>query len=172
MGPVYFARPMVGPCSPVATAFRQQALANRAFRQSSPRYEITDNDERFQVAVDVPGVKMEDINVSLEEDGKILTISGQRESTNERYSFTSRFAQSFTLDSAVDTEKITANLKNGVLIIAAPKNMALIEQAIRKIPITQLDDIAGQPVAVADGTVDIKLDEDKNDNDDKPTVEA
>lgn len=170
-GPFYFARPMVGPCSPAAT-FRQQVLANRGFRQSSPRYEITDNDQRFQVAVDVPGVKMEDINVSLEEDGKILTISGQRESSNERYSFTSRFSQSFSLDPAIETDKFTANLKNGVLIIAAPKNMDLIEQAIRKIPITQLDDATGQPVSVGDETVEAKHEEVENGNDETPTVEV
>lgn len=118
---------------------------NRAFdspliqtKTASPRYEITDDEHKFQIAVDVPGVKMEDVNVSVEEAGSILTIAGHRESTSDTYSFKSQFSQSFSLDPAVDSDKFTANLKDGVLIVSAPKDMKRIEQNVRKIPITEL----------------------------------
>lgn len=124
--------------SPSDMIREHQALVNRmGIKHSSPRYEITDDDNKFQVAVDVPGVKMEDIHVSLERDKSLLSISGTREASGESYKFTSKFAQSFSLDPSVDTEDITANLKDGVLIVSAPKDMKRLEQSVQKIPIVE-----------------------------------
>jgi HSP20 family protein len=135
LGPSYFASPLVI-SSPSSILRRQQALMDRAFQQrpsSSPRYEITDNEDKFQLAVDVPGVKMEDINVSV--DDHVLTVSGHRESVDASYRFTSRFSQSFSLDPAVDMDKFSASLENGVLVVTAPKDMKKIESNVRQIPI-------------------------------------
>jgi len=115
-------------------------MVNRGFTQTSPRYEITDNEERFQVAIDVPGVQAEDINISVEEDGQqVLSISGKREPTSPAaendYRFTSRFAQRFYLDPTVDIDRFTAKLNNGVLVVTAPKNIMKIEENIRRIPV-------------------------------------
>ena len=114
-----------------------EALMNRAFRQSSPRYELTNTAEKFEIAVDVPGVKASDINISLENDGKILTLSGHRERKAEGYAFSNRFSQSFSLDPTVNAEKITANLNNGVLVVSAPKDPKRLEEAVKRIPITE-----------------------------------
>lgn len=122
--------------SPSEMIREQQALANRVgIKHSSPRYEITNDEKKFQVAVDVPGVKMEDIHVALERDNSLLSISGIREASGESYKFTSKFAQSFSLDPSVNTEELTASLKDGVLIVSAPKDMKRLEQSVRKIPI-------------------------------------
>lgn len=129
-------RPMVV-YSPGSILREQRELLNRGFKQTSPRYEITDDEEQFQVAVDVPGVKAEDLDINVEEGGHILSISGHRESTGDNYKFTSKFSQSFSLDPAVEVEKITANLDDGVLVVSAPKDVKQIEEAVRKIPITQ-----------------------------------
>lgn len=148
MGGYRFRRPMVvfprqssalaAPCSPEAVLRKQQQLVNRAFdRISSPRYEVSDNEEKFQIAVDVPGVKAEDIDISLENDGQVLTLSGHREASSGSYQYASRFSQSFSLDPAVDVDQFSANLQNGVLIVSAPKDFKRIEESIRKIPITQ-----------------------------------
>mmetsp|Transcript_22545 Transcript_22545/g.38337 ORF Transcript_22545/g.38337 Transcript_22545/m.38337 type:complete len:208 (-) Transcript_22545:198-821(-) len=129
-----------------------------ACRESCPRYELTDNDEKFQVAIDVPGVDMKDIKVNLEEDGKLLTVTGERKSSKDStYTFSSKFYTSFTLDPAVDVDKFTANLKNGVLIIAAPKDMKRIETNIRAIPISTIDDSAS---VVSSEVTENKTDED------------
>jgi HSP20 family protein len=149
---------------------RRQAMINRAFQQLewqqfeqnpnqerrrqggspfqtiSPRFEITDNETQVQIAMDVPGVKMEDIDVSLEDN--VLTIRGQRDVTarsesnddalsSSSSSMTKKFSQSFSLnDPTIVVEKITASLENGVLVVAAPKDIKRIEENIRKIPIT------------------------------------
>lgn len=126
------------PFAPGALWREQEALMSKAFaRQSSPRYELTNTAEKFEIAIDVPGVKPEDINVSLENDGKILTLSGTRETRKEGYQYSNRFSQSFSLDRTVDAEKLTANLSNGVLVISAPKDPKRLEELIKKIPITQ-----------------------------------
>merc|ERR1711862_66691 len=116
---------------------RKKFISQQGFRRISPRYEITDNEEKFKVALDLPGVKAEDINVSYEEDNKVLSITGQRQAGNDDYSFTSKFSQSFYLDRTVEVEKLTANLENGVLVVSAPKDHKRLEIGIRKIPIQQ-----------------------------------
>ena len=140
-----FDRPLL--LSPTEMLREQEALLNRVgFKQSSPRYEITNDDKKFEVAVDLPGVKMEDINVALEHDNSILSISGVREASGESYKFTSKFSQSFSLDPTVNPDEIKANLKDGVLIVSAPKDMKRLEQNIRKIPILEAAD-SEKPVA-------------------------
>ena len=76
---------------------------------------------------------MEDIDVSVEDN--VLTVSGHRESADASYRFTSRFSQSFSLDPAVDMDKFSASMENGVLVVTAPKDMKKIESNVRKIPI-------------------------------------
>jgi len=116
-------------------------------KETSPRYEITSDENKFEIAVDVPGMKAEDIHISIEDDG-ILAIEGQREASGENYKFSSKFSQRFSLDPSVEIEKFTANLNDGVLVISAPKDMKKIEEAVRRIPITE----GAAPVAKKDDT--------------------
>jgi HSP20 family molecular chaperone IbpA len=109
-------------------------------QSSSPHYELVDNDEKFELALDVPGVSMEDIEVRLEDGGKYLTISGHRQVSDENYSFSSRFSQNFGLDPAVEIENFTATLKNGILVVSAPKDKTKVASRFRRIPITVLLD--------------------------------
>lgn len=145
---------------------RQHALSNRFFQEvpqiASPRYELVDNDEKFQLSVDVPGVKIEDIDVSME-DG-YLTVSGQRSSSNDSSRFTSKFSQTFSLDAAVDVDKFTASLSDGVLVVAAPKDMKRIEENITKIPVVQ-----GRPEEAVEDT--LKLDAASVDDDNEEEEE-
>ena len=99
------------------------------------RYELIDNNDKFELKVDVPGVKMEDLDIKLD-NGKI-TIEGQRMVTSDDKSsqFTSKFSKTFSLDKSVDIDKFTASLDNGVLFVSAPKDLAKLEGNIRKIPI-------------------------------------
>jgi len=108
---------------------------DETFKQLSPRYEIVNNSEQFQIAMDVPGVKMEDVHVSLEEGGKMLNIRGSRRAISDESSFTSQFSQSFSLDPVIDVENIQANLMDGVLTITAPKDMKRLEANVRSIPV-------------------------------------
>merc|ERR1712232_516258 len=114
---------------------RQQ---QQVIRYPSQRYELIDNNEKFELKVDVPGVKEEDIDIKLD-DGK-HTIEGQRMAASETSEFTSKFSKTFSLDPTVDVDQFSANLKNGVLIVSAPKDLAKLEENIRRIPITSVTD--------------------------------
>jgi HSP20 family protein len=108
-------------------------------RRSSPCYEVHENDKQFQLTVDVPGVKMTDMHITLEDD-RVLHITGGREvhKTEPDGSFTtsqSKFEKTFVMDDSVNTSKVTANLQDGVLMITAPKSVA--KTKTKKILITQ-----------------------------------
>ena len=142
LGPSYWPSPFLL-TSPNSILRRQQAWMDRALQQgpwTSPRYEIIDNNEKFQLTIEVPGVKMEDIDVSLEEG--ILTVSGKREAKDDEkhYRYSSQFSQSFSIDPSVEVDKFTANLNNGVLVVGAPKDLKKIEESVRKIVVNQLPD--------------------------------
>eukprot|EP00558_Chaetoceros_sp_UNC1202_P005022 CAMPEP_0197247290 /NCGR_PEP_ID=MMETSP1429-20130617/28145_1 /TAXON_ID=49237 /ORGANISM="Chaetoceros sp., Strain UNC1202" /LENGTH=165 /DNA_ID=CAMNT_0042708169 /DNA_START=69 /DNA_END=566 /DNA_ORIENTATION=+ len=107
-------------------------------RRSSPCYEITENDKQFQLAIDVPGVKLSDINIELQQD-RCLCVSGGRKMKNTNQDgkvsmSESRFEKRFVVDENVDTSKMTANLQDGVLTVFAPKNLEVTK--VQKIPIT------------------------------------
>lgn len=91
----------------------------------SPRYEVTQNDKQFRLAVDVPGVKPDKMTIELEQNGQVLHLSGDRKTTKktdtsfEESEF--KFDKRFTLGKNVDTTKMTAHLADGVLTLTAPK---------------------------------------------------
>jgi HSP20 family protein len=116
--------------------FQQMAGFDDSFKRVSPHYEISNNSEQLQIALDLPGVKLEDLDVSVEESGKILTIRGHRSDRTGDSSFSSKFTQSFSLDPVIDVEKISANLMDGVLTVTAPKDMKRLEANIKSIHIS------------------------------------
>lgn len=104
--------------------------------RSSPGYEINETDNQYQIAVDVPGVKASDMKVSLEHEGRVLHISGGRKIEKDGAVTETKFDKRFTIGDNVDTEKITANLADGVLVLKAPK-IEKKEKPAFMIPITE-----------------------------------
>ncbi len=92
-----------------------------------PAVDIKEEDSRFLIEADVPGVKPDDIEITME-DG-ILTLRGRRESESraEREGYrrvervTGRFFRRFTLPDTADAEAIEAKFNNGVLEVSIPK---------------------------------------------------
>jgi len=92
-----------------------------------PAVDIREEENRFVLTADVPGVSRENIDITLE-DG-VLTIRGERsarqESEAEGYRRRERvqgtFLRQFTLPDTVNAEQINATVKDGVLEIAIPK---------------------------------------------------
>ena len=93
----------------------------------SPAVDIKEEAQRYLIAVDVPGVDPEKIEVHMESG--ILTIKGERESEKkterEGYKRIERehgvFYRRFTLPDGVNPGAIEAQSKQGVLTIAIPK---------------------------------------------------
>ena len=96
-------------------------------KSSSPAVNVEETDKDFRIEVAAPGLEKEDLKVSV--DDGVLTISSEqkeeKEDQNENYirrefGYTS-FSRSFTLPEEVDSEKIIAKHKNGVLNVTIPK---------------------------------------------------
>jgi len=93
----------------------------------SPSFEVFERKDGYVFKADLPGVKQEDLDITL--NANRLTVSGKREAEErkegERFyayerSFGS-FTRSFTLPEGVDAEHVAAELKNGVLTLVVPK---------------------------------------------------
>jgi len=93
----------------------------------APAIDVLEKEDRFLVKVELPGVKEEDVNVTVA--GDTLTIEGEKKAESEvkkkgyYYTETSygSFSRSITIPSTVDASKIEANYDKGVLEIALPK---------------------------------------------------
>jgi len=93
----------------------------------SPQIEVIQKPNAVVLRADLPGLKADDVNVSVE-DG-MLTISGERkqEEREEReggYIRSERsygtFYRAFTLPDSADDEKVSASFKDGVLEVTIP----------------------------------------------------
>ena len=87
----------------------------------SPPVDVYQDKDQFMVIVELPGLKKEEIEISLHDD--TLTISGERkcEESGEQEFLTDKFQRSLTLPTAVDAEAVKANYKNGILQVVLPK---------------------------------------------------
>lgn len=96
-------------------------------RPWGPAVDIVENDKELVVSADLPGVKLEDVEVKIE-DGT-LTLSGSRKFENEDnkngYHRIERsygqFHRAFALPDSVDATKVAAGFDNGVLKVTLPK---------------------------------------------------
>lgn len=121
---------------------------NDLLHHSSPRYEVTENDKQFRLAVDVPGVKPENMKIELENEGRVLHMTGGRKiKTNDSFE-EYKFEKRFTLGKELDTSKITAHLADGVMVLTAPKKVKT-PPVKREIAITM-----GEAPALMDDTQD------------------
>ena len=87
---------------------------------AGPQMSFHDDGKKFTLVAELPGIKQEDLKVSLHND--TLTISGERKSdlpegykVHRRERTPIRFSRSFTLPVKVDPDKTEAELKDGVL---------------------------------------------------------
>ncbi len=93
----------------------------------TPRMDVTEDDEAVRVSIELPGMDVEDVDVSLSQG--VLTISGEkreeREDKGRHYYRMERsygsFRRSIPLPAEIDEAKIEAVFKKGVLTVTLPK---------------------------------------------------
>ena len=94
-------------------------------RTFEPSIDVRANENEIVFECDVPGVKEQDLEVTLE--NRVLTIKGARkfESQQDKNLVLGRaygsFTRAFTLPEAVDEANLSANLTDGVLTIRIPR---------------------------------------------------
>jgi HSP20 family protein len=102
-----------------------------------PLLDVVETKDGISLKMDVPGVKQEDINISIEDN--MLTVKGERKNESEvsEEGFT-RFERSYgayqrsvALPPTVDTDQVKATYKDGVLEIQLPKKEEARPKAIK-----------------------------------------
>lgn len=123
------------------------------FYRASPKYDVTHNHEKFEVKLDLPGYKPDEIDVGIRGGGRMLSITGQHKEENEGSSMSSRFQQNFSLDPTIVLDELKADMVGTTLVVSAPRKAELLIES-RKIPVNA--------IAASDATVPItKHDEQK-----------
>jgi len=107
----------------------QEAATIERTRESAtytPRFDIWETDEELILYGDLPGVMPEDLDVRFEKP--VLTIHGKVSPRHNDIKFLhgeygiGDFHRTFTIGEAIDTERISAELKNGVVTVHLPKS--------------------------------------------------
>jgi len=105
-----------------------------------PAVDVTETDKTYEITAELPGMDEKNIEVKVA-DG-VLTIEGEKEEEKEKkekdYYLSERsfgsFQRSFKVPNGVDTDKIDATFKNGVLKVILPKS-AEAQKAEKKITV-------------------------------------
>jgi HSP20 family protein len=95
----------------------------------APAVDVAETDKAYEVTAELPGMNETNIEIKLADD--VLTIKGEKkedkEEKNKDYYVSERrfgsFQRSFTVPAGVDSSKIEANFKNGVLTVTLPKSV-------------------------------------------------
>lgn len=94
-------------------------------RSVSPAVDMVENDEAFVVRCDLPGVKADQLEISVTDN--VLTIKGEKKGdangarVYRKEVWEGNFQRTVTLPMGVDADKVEARLKDGVLTLTLPK---------------------------------------------------
>lgn len=96
-------------------------------RSVSPAIDIVEGDHDFTVTCELPGLDQKDIDVSIASN--VLTLKGQKKDEREekkgkyykKESWSGSFHRTLLLPASVSADKISAELKDGILTIILPK---------------------------------------------------
>ncbi len=96
----------------------------------APAVDIREEPGQFIIHADLPGVEINDIDITLENG--VLTLKGQRAGEKQEEARSYRrvervrgtFLRRFSLPDAVDADKVAARCKDGVLELTVPKRAA------------------------------------------------
>ena len=116
------------------SAFDVEPLWRRQLKWGgAPAVDVVETDNAYGLTADLPGIDEKNIEVKLTQGG--LTIKGEKQEEKEEkkkdYYLHERqigsFERHFALPEGVDTDKIEASFKNGVLTVRLPKKPEAIK---------------------------------------------
>ena len=115
----------------------EQVARPRSREVLSPGTDIFETDDAIMVAADMPGVKEEELDITLEKNqlairGKVSGDAPEEYRLTYQEYATGHYERHFILPNEVDQAQIEAALNDGVLKLRLPKGK---EAALRKIPV-------------------------------------
>jgi HSP20 family protein len=116
-------------------AFDFEPLTRLESAWSSPAVDVVDKEKAYEITAEVPGMGADNIEVKLVNDS--LVIKGEKKESREESKGESHlserrygsFERKFRIPEGVDSGKIEANLKSGVLTIVLPKKAEAVQPA-------------------------------------------
>jgi HSP20 family protein len=96
-------------------------------RVAGPAFDVFDDGERYRLVADLPGMRAEDLEVDVTEDGIAIRGSRNKVEAPEGFSVHRRereplaLARSFTFPSKLDPNQVTATIQQGVVTITLAK---------------------------------------------------
>ena len=115
----------------------KEMAAMAPFEGRTPRVDMVDREGEVVVRAELPGVKKDDLEVTLSEHTVRLEAHTTREETEENEEYyrreTSRgdFQRTLTLPDGLDEEKATANFADGVLELTLPKKEKTTKRQVK-----------------------------------------
>ena len=117
--------------------YQDVAFPEGAANAFMPSFDVEETADAYQFIADMPGIRREDLELNLA--GNRLTISGKRETQgnheNGKYYAQERsfgtFTRSFSLPEEVESTRVAAELKDGVLHLLVPKSPEVRPQKIK-----------------------------------------
>jgi HSP20 family protein len=99
--------------------------------------DIFETDLEFVLSAEIPGLKKDDVSLTLKDD--ILTLKGEKKrgssTEKENYQLNERrfgkFSRSFVLPDSIESEKIRTSCKDGLLRVSIPKSDVVKEKEIK-----------------------------------------
>ena len=110
-------------------------------KDSLPAVNIITSEDQFDIELATPGNKKADFQIEVEDDVLIISSetvsqSGDTETSYERKEFGyNSFQRSFNIPESVNTDKISATYKEGVLTVSLPKKEEALPQPKKLISI-------------------------------------
>jgi HSP20 family protein len=106
----------------------------------APRLDVAEDDKAFHVSVELPGMNDKDVAVTVED--RVLTIRGEKKEEKEkkdkdvfrRERAYGSFRRTIELPGDVDSAKIEAKFKDGILTIDLPKTKEA-QDRVKQIPV-------------------------------------
>ena len=101
-------------------------LNNHNYNQAwSPKYDVIENEKDYVILMEVPGIDKKDLKIEVEQDTLII---GSENKDNKSVTYYEEFCdisftKSFYLPEDVESSKINAELKNGILEVKIPRNI-------------------------------------------------
>jgi HSP20 family protein len=107
---------------------------------TAPAVDISESDKDYEITADLPGMTEKDIEVTLANGGLIIKGQKQKEKEEKKKDYYlherrfGSFERRFRVPEGVETDKIEAGFKNGVLTVTLPKT-AEAQKAEKKIAV-------------------------------------
>lgn len=101
-----------------------------------PAWNVSESDRSYRIEAELPGFARENFDIQVA--GDELRLTGSREETSEekttvhhRERFTGKFSRTLRFNVPIDSGKVEATFKDGILTVTLPKSEAALPRKIR-----------------------------------------